>query len=462
MDATAGTISKPLVPSDESALWRAMSLFLLPQALGVALQLISNTVTIAYLGRLIGASALAAASTFFPIFFLLTSFLLGLFSGGVVLVGQAHGSGDTAKVRAVVGTTLCIGGALGVAIAAAGYLTAADILVLIGTPPDILATAADYARATFIALPALVILFAYLVLLRGTGDALTPLWAMILWIALGLLLTPALIRGWGGLPALGVLGAPYGNLVACAVTLSALLAWLKRRRHPMAPDRAFLAALRVDPSIAMRLLGIGIPAGLQVALIALSEVVVVSLVNSFGSDATAAYGIFNQVISYVQAPAQAAAVAVSVFGAQAIGAGRADRLGVVARIGVLLAIIAGALVIGAVYLSSGSLLSLFTGDPAPQSIARHALVITLWSHLLVGIAAVLAGAMRASGDVLVPTGVSVAAIWAVQLPTAYVLSRQLGLDGVWIGYPVAFMVMLVAQAAYYLLLWRHRRHRRLV
>lgn len=84
-----------------------MMLFLVPQTIGVALQLVSNTVTIAYLGRLIGARALAAASTFFPIFFLLTSFLLGLFSGGLVLVGQAHGAGDVARVRAVIGTTLC-------------------------------------------------------------------------------------------------------------------------------------------------------------------------------------------------------------------------------------------------------------------------------------------------------------------------------------------------------------------
>ena len=462
MTTTAVALSNTSVPSDESALWRAMLQFLVPQTLGVALQLISNTVTIAYLGRLIGPSALAAASTFFPIFFLLTSFLLGLFSGGVVLVGQAHGAGDIARVRAVFGTTLCIGATLGVAVAAAGYATAGHILALIGTPPDILATATEYAQATFIALPMLVILFAYLVLLRGTGDALTPLWAMILWIALGLVLTPALIQGWLGLPTLGVLSAPYGNLAACVVTLAALLIWLKRRGHPMAPDRAFLAALRFDPRIALGLLGIGIPAGLQVALIALSEVVVVSLVNTFGSDATAAYGIFNQVISYVQAPAQAAAVAASVFGAQAIGAGRADRLGAVTRMAVLLAIIAGAIVIGAVYLFSGGLLALFTSDPEPQSIARHALMIALWSHLLVGAASVLAGVMRASGDVLVPTAVSIAAIWAVQLPTAYVLARRIGIDGVWIGYPAAFVAMLVAQAAYYLLLWRHRRHGRLV
>lgn len=462
MTTRADAISKSVVLSDESALWRAMLQFLVPQTVGVALQLISNTVTIAYLGRLIGASALAAASTFFPVFFLLTSFLLGLFSGGMVLVGQAHGAGDTVRLRVVVGTTFCIGGALAVFVAVAGYITAADILALIGTPQDIVAMATDYSQATFLALPALVILFAYLVLLRGTGDAMTPLWAMTLWIVLSLLFTPALIQGWFGLPELGVVSAPYGNLIACVLTLSVLLAWLKRRDHPMALDRAFLAALRFDPGIAVRLLGIGIPAGVQVALIAVSEIVVVSLVNAFGSDATAAYGIFNQVISYVQAPAQAAAAAASVFGAQVIGAGQDEHLGVVTRTAVMLTIIAGAIVIGAVYLSSGSLLALFTSDSGPQLIARRALMITLWSQVLVGMSGVLAGVMRSSGDVLVPTSVSIGAIWAIQLPTAYVLSRRIGIDGVWLGYPVALIVMLVAQAAYYLLFWRHRKHGRLI
>jgi putative MATE family efflux protein len=462
MATRADVVGKFIASRDESALWRAMLQFLVPQTVGVALQLISNTVTIAYLGRLVGASALAAASTFFPIFFLLTSFLLGLFSGGMVLVGQAHGAGDAVRLRAVVGTTFCLGGALAVAVAAAGYVTAADILALIGTPPDIVPMATDYSRATFLALPLLAILFAYLVLLRGTGDAMTPLWAMILWIVLGFLFTPALIQGWFGLPALGVVSAPYGNLIACTLTLSVLLVWLKRRGHPMALDRAFLAALRFDFVIAVRIIGIGIPAGMQVALIAFSEIVVVSLVNQFGSDATAAYGIFNQVISYVQAPAQAAAAAASVFGAQAIGSGRDDRLGVVTRIAVMLTITAGAIVIGAVYFSSDSLLALFTSDPGPRFIARHALMITLWSQLLLGMSGVLAAVMRSSGDVLVPTSVSIAAIWAIQLPTAYVLSRRIGIDGVWIGYPVAFIVMLMAQAAYYLLFWRHREHGRLI
>jgi len=461
MAATADAIMSR-VPADDSALWRAMLAFLVPQTAGLVLQLVSSTLTTVYFGRLIGTAALAVAAAFFPIFFLLTSFLLGLFSGGVVLVGQAHGAGDSERVRAVMGTTLCIGALLSVAVACGGYWLAGDILRLIGTPPDILDAASSYAATTFMVLPVLVILFAYLVLLRGTGDALTPLWAMMLWIVFSLVLTPALIKGWLGWRGLDVLSAPYGNLAACSVTLVVLLFYLRRRRHPLAPDRAFVGALRLDHSIAAQLLAIGIPAGVQVALVALSEIVVVSLVNAFGSNATAAYVVFNQVISYVQAPAQAAAVAASVFGAQAIGAGHAARLAAITRIAVLLCITVGVVAIGVVYLSSASIVSWFIADPEPQAIAGRALMLSLWSYLLVGVAGVLAGVMRASGDVLVPTGVSIVAIWAVQLPVVYLTSRQIGIDGVWIGYPAAFVAMLAAQLAYYALLWRHRKHEKLI
>jgi putative MATE family efflux protein len=351
---------------------------------------------------------------------------------------------------------------LSVAVAGVGYALAGDILHLIGTPPDIAPAAAAYARATFIGLPVMVVLVGYIVLLRGTGDALTPLWAMILWIALSLMLIPALIQGWFGWPGLGVLSAPYGNLVACSVTLLALLLYLRRYRRPMAPDRAFLAALRVDRRITLRLLGIGLPAGLQLALVALSEVVVVSLVNAFGSNATAAYGVFNQVISYVHAPAQGAAVAASVFGAHAIGAGQPARLGAVTRVAVLLSVIVGTIAIGAVYVSSANILSWFIADPEPLSIVHAALMITLWSYLFAGVSGVLAGVMRSSGVVLWPTGILIMAIWLVEVPTAYWLSRSIGLDGVWIGYPAAFVAAFLVQFAYYALVWRRRSHRALL
>ncbi|WP_407154408.1 MATE family efflux transporter [Bradyrhizobium sp. STM 3557] len=216
-----------------------------------------------YFGQLLGPSALAVASAFFPIFFLLVSFLIGLIAGGIVLVARAHGAGDRLQVKNATGTTLVVCGLLSLAIAVIGYQLSPRMLAAMATPPDILSATIDYARITFISLPVVTLLFAYTFLLRGTGDAVTPLLAMTFCIGISLVLTPALILGWGGLPQLGVTSAPWANLVACTVSLPVLMIYLGVRGHPLAFDRDLAVRLRIDPAIVEPFLGIGIPAAFR-------------------------------------------------------------------------------------------------------------------------------------------------------------------------------------------------------
>jgi putative MATE family efflux protein len=448
-----------VVALDEKALRRAMVYFVVPQTAGAVLQLASSTITVVYFGRLLGPSALAVASVFFPVFLLLVSFLIGLVSsGGVVLVGRAYGAGDTPQVKRVAGTTLSVCMLLSLGIAALGYRFSPELLGIMQTPADIHSAAVDYARVTFVSLPVLTVFFAYTYLVRGTGDAQTPFLAMALCVAISLILTPALILGWLGLPMLGSASAPWSNLAACAISLPILLAYLSARGHPLALDGTLIRSLRIDWTIARAFLGIGVPAGVQLAMVALSEVAVVSLVNAFGSSATAAYGAVNQMVGYVLAPVQGVGVAATVFAAQAIGAGQAGRIGAVIRTANLLSIGIGISAVGAVYLFAQDILSWLVADPVTQSIAWRALLITLWSYVLVGVGNVLAGVMRATGAVLWPAVISIGAIWFVQLPTAYLLSGSIGIDGLWIGYPAGFVVALLAQWSYYRFIWcqRHR------
>jgi putative MATE family efflux protein len=441
---------------DEKPLWRAMAWFIVPQTANAALQLFSGTVTAIYFGQLLGRWALAVASVFFPIFFLLVSFLIGIITGGIVLVGRAYGAGDTHQIKSVTGTTLCVCALLSIAIAVIGYRFSPELLGVMATPPDILLPAVEYARVTFVSLPIVTLFFAYTYLLRGTGDAQTPFLAMALCIAISLLLTPAFIQGWSGLPKLGVTSAPWANLAACAISLPALMVYLRLQGHPMAFDRELLRRLRIDRAIAWTFFAIGIPAGVQMAMTSLSEVAVVFLVNPFGSSATAAYGAVNQVVGYLLAPMQGVGLAATVFASQAIGARQADRLGAVTRMATVLTILVGTSAVGVIYLFSRNVLSWFVTDPVTLSIAGRALLIVLWSYVLLGLGNVLAGVMRSSGAVVWPAVITIAAIWLVQLPAAYLLSRWIGLDGVWIGYPAGFIVALIAQVIYYRLVWRHR------
>jgi len=234
-----------IVALNDRALRRAMVYFVVPQTAGAVLQLASSTITVVYFGRLLGPSALAVASVFFPVFLLLVSFLVGLVSsGGVVLVGRAYGAGDTPQVKRVAGTTLSVCILLSLGIAALGYRFSPELLGIMQTPADIQSAAVDYARVTFASLPVLTVFFAYTYLLRGTGDSQTPFLAVALCIAISLILTPALIQGWLGLPMLGSASAPWANLAACAISLPILLAYLSARGHPLALDGILIRRLR--------------------------------------------------------------------------------------------------------------------------------------------------------------------------------------------------------------------------
>ena len=170
-------------------------------------------------------------------------------------------------------------------------------------------------------------------------------------ISISLLLTPALIEGWVGLPTLGVRSAPLANLVACAVSLPALAIYLRQRGHPLAPDRELLRRLRVDPRIAGTFLAIGVPAGVQLAMTSLSEVAIVSFINAFGSQRDRRLWDDQSGRRICARAAAGGRVAATVFGAQAVGAGQPGRIGVVTRIAVLLTLVIGAALVGIVHLS---------------------------------------------------------------------------------------------------------------
>jgi Na+-driven multidrug efflux pump len=109
-----------------------------------------------------------------------------------------------------------------------------------------------------------------------------------------------------------------------------------------------------------------------------------------------------------------------------------------------------------VYVASPLILSLFLVDQSTLHLAHSLLMITLWSYVIFGNSAVLSGVMRSSGTVLWPTLIGITSIWAVEVPVAYVLMHRLGIDGIWIAYPVAYVVGLLCQSSYYFFFWKRR------
>src|SRR6186713_292568 len=448
--------------SAATPLWKTFLRFLAPLMLSNALQSLFGTVSNVYLGQMIGVDALAAVSTFFPVFFFLFAFVMGLSTGATVLIGQAFGAGEHGQIKIIVGTTLAIGLLLSISVALVGGIFSRQLMIALATPADILAPASAYARIMLFTMPLGFVFLLMTAMIRGVGDALTPLLALALSTAIGLILTPILIRGAFGLPAAGITSPAWAAAIANALTLIVLAVYLRRRKHALAPDAALLCHLRLDGAMLGKILGIGLPSAIGMVTMAIAELVLLGLVNGFGSDATAAYGAVNQIMGYAQFTAMSISISVSILSAQAIGGGHAGRLDAIVRTGLLLNLVLTGGLVALIYLFPRAVLGVFITDAAVLELAKGLLFIALWSSVPFGMAIVFSGAMRAGGVALAPMLLSIFAIVAIEIPSAVILSRTIGLDGVWAAYPIVFCAMFLLQLGYYALVWRRRPIQRLV
>jgi putative MATE family efflux protein len=449
------------LPGAPRPLWKTYLAFLAPMIVSIILQALSGTANNIYLGQMLGVGAMASVSAFFPVIFFLISFMIGLGSGASVLIGQAWGAKEIDRVQAIAGTTLTMGLGAGLLVAALGGGYTELMLRALGTPGDILPGATAYARVMLVAAPGLFIFLLTTSMLRGVGDTTTPLLGLLIAMAVSMLLTPALIRGWGGLPRMGVVSGAYAAIASYLGALLWLAWYLRRKHHVLAPNADLLRHLGINRALLVKVLRVGLPTVLSMITISVAEIAVLFLVNRYGSQATAAYGAVNQIVAYVQFPAISIAITASILGAQAIGAGRSQLLGKIARTGIAMnLVLTGSLVLLG-YVFSRHMLGWFITDAAVVDLAQTLLHTMLWSSVVMGMSMVLSGLMRASGTVLVPTAISMFCIGAVEVPSAWILSERYGINGIWASYPIAFLTMLTLQTAYYRLVWRKQPIRRL-
>ncbi|HTV72140.1 MAG TPA: MATE family efflux transporter, partial [Candidatus Acidoferrales bacterium] len=371
--------------------WRTLLAFLIPMMLTNVLQSANGTINSIFLGRMIGVHALAAASAFFPVLFLIFAFFIGLSSGASVLIGQAHGARNDERLREVAGTTLMAALVLSVILGLAGWFSIEPLLRVLRTPADIFHDAASYARVIFAGLPVMLGFLSYTAFARGTGDAQTPFWALVVSTLSSLLVTPALIAGWFGLPHLGILSAAVAGIVSNIIGWLFILWAMHRKQSSLALTSSLIPHIRIRWQILAMTMRLGVATGVQVIMVSLAEIAVLSFVNHFGSQATAAYGAVNQIVSYAQFPAISIGIAASIFGAQAIGARRVHRLGEIVRSSVILNYLVEGGLIAIVYLASPLILGLFLTDQPTLRLAHSLLMITLWSYVIFGNSAVLSG-----------------------------------------------------------------------
>jgi putative MATE family efflux protein len=434
----------------EGSIPRALFAFSLPILFGNVLQSVNGSVNAIWVGKYLGAAAFAAVGNSNVVMFLLFGVMFGFSMASTVMVAQCVGAKNIAEAKRVVGTSAVFFLAISLGMSLAGFALTHLLLAWLATPPDVLPPALAYMRIIFLALPFMGGLFFLMAVLRGAGDSRTPFIYLSLSVGLDILLNPLLIFGWGPVPRLGIAGSAIATLIAQSLSFLALVAHLYRVRHFLCIRRHELRLFLVDWSLVRLLVSKGIPMGLQMFVVSSSMVALISLVNRFGSEETAAFNAAMQLWNYVQMPALAIAAAVSSMAAQNVGAGKWDRVGKVAAAGVTFNFLIGGALITVVYLLNRDALGLFLPPHGPAiDIAVHLNVIILWSFLFFGMSMVLFGVVRATGAVMAPLIMLVISLWCIRVPFAYWMLDRLQADAIWWSFPLASLTSILMAAGYY-------------
>lgn len=436
-DLTSGPITSTLL------------LFALPVLGSNVLQSLNGSINAVWVGRFLGETALAATSNANLVLFLILGTMFGIGMAATILVAQSVGARDLPGARKIVGTSATFFFAVSIVFAVAGWFLVDAILNVLGTPPDALPLARSYLRIIFVAVPAMNLLTFVMTILRGAGDSRTPFYFMALAVVLDVVLNPLLITGFGPVPALGIAGSALATLVSQIIAVTAILVLLYTRKHPLRLAGADLALFKPDPAL-LRVVAMGVPMGLQMIVISASALVLMGIVNGYGSQTAAAYGIAAQLWTYIQMPALAIGAAVSSMAAQNVGAGRWDRIGRITGSGIGFNLVLTGVLVALLYVFDRQVLGLFlTGGSAAVGQAVHINNLASWSFILFGVTIVLFATVRATGAVTAPLVILIISVLFVRTGFAYGLQGWLGPDAIWWSFPVGSVASLALAAGYY-------------
>jgi putative MATE family efflux protein len=424
--------------------------FSLPILLANILQSLNGSVNSIWVGRYLGEAALTATSNANTVMFLLIGAAFGVALAATILIGQKIGANDLREAKQVVGTSATFFAAISVTMAVTGLLCCRPLLAAMSTPPDSLELAVAYMRVIFLALPFLYMYAFVMAVLRGAGDSTTPFYFMLLSVGIDIALNPLFIFGFGPVPRMGIAGSALATFVAQAVTLTALIFHLYKRRNRLCLQQDELAYLRINWSIVRILVKKGIPMSAQMLVVSLSAVLMITLVNRFGVDSTAAFGAAMQIWNYIQMPAFAVGMGISAMSAQNVGAGKWERVTRIAGVGVLYSVLLTGSIVLVIELLDTRIFGLFlpAGSQA-LAIASHLNRIVTGSFIFFGISVALFGVVRATGAVIAPLLVLTISLLVVRFPLAEFFLDRYHADAVWWSFPISSVLSALLAFLYY-------------
>ncbi len=434
-DLTVGSIPRHLI------------VFSLPMLAGAFLQTAYSFVNRIWVGQYLGRDEMAAITVSFPVVFVLMALAGGLTMATTILISQYYGARNMEAVKKVVNNSTILIGVLSIVLTVAGEVLTPTILRAMDVSPVVLPLASEYMRIFLLSLPLGFALFLCGSMLQGIGDSTTQLYYRTGGILLTAALDPVLMLGLLGAPRMGLCGTAWATVITHVLVLGFMVYRLHKKRNPVAPT---FNLRKLDAGTIWTTFRIGMPAAVQQSLISLGMVVVTRFVNGFGDSAVAAFGAAMMIDHLAFMPAMTFSTAVSTLAGQNIGAGRPERIGQIFFWGCVLS---GGVTLAASALAVGmprTLLSIFTPDPAVIDVGEHYLRIVGSGYLLFAMMFVSNGIINGAGDTMWATVISLVSQWGVRIPTAYFLSRAIGIEGIWYAFVLGFAVSMVTSLGYYI------------
>ena len=421
--------------------------FALPIMLSGILQLLFNAADTIVVGRFAGNEALAAVGSVGSLNNMIISLFIGLSVGANVLVARYTGSRNDRAVSDTVHTSVLLSLVGGVLLMIIGVALARPLLELMGSPEDVIDLAVLYVRIIFLGMPVQMLYNFCAAILRAVGDTQRPLYYLTIAGVVNVLLNLVFVI----LFHLSVAGVALATIISQAI--SALLV-TRALLNMEGPTRLFLNRLRIHPGKLREIIRIGLPAGIQSSVFSLSNVVLQSSVNSFGSVVIAGNAASSNVGNFVYQAMNTFQQAITCFAGQNIGARKPRRIVSAMKVCMFWAVSFG-LVLGMLSCVFGTqLLSLFSADPAVIAAGMERQIIVCAPYFLCGMMDVMTGALRGIGYSLLPMIVSILGACAFRLFWVFtVFAAYPTLPCLMLSYPVSWLLTFSVLLVIFLVLW---------
>ena len=433
---------KNTVLMTEGGIFKNLLFFATPLILGNLLQQMYNAVDSIIVGNYVGSNALAAVGAGASLIYLLIAFSLGASVGAGVIVSQYLGAKEKEGLHKAVHTAMTISIILGLILTAGGILFSRKLLVMMNTPAEILDDAACYLRIYSCGLIFNVVYNMAAGILNAAGNSRRSLMYLAAAAVVNIFMDLLLIAGL----KIGVAGAAIATNFSQAI--SCILALWFLFRVP-ADYRISLKSLRIHKAMALRIIQIGLPTGIQNMVISFSNILIQASINQYGATAVAGFSAYLKIDGFNILPVLSFSMAITTFIGQNYGAGKYDRMKkgmwVTLLMGIVYTVLTGILLLT----FSGQIMRLFSEDVGVIAYGQTAMRYFCPFYWILAILHSLAGTVRGTGKSIPPMVVLLVSLCLFRIVwIQLVLPYYTSIEGIFILYPVSWLVGAVLMIFY--------------